>query len=321
MSYVVINTDVFLVIAIVVPILGCVGGWFAQRLRVGYVARTIGTALRKGDPLLFLEGHDRRLRLVPMWGGITGFWHHKDAELIPDEKGTYNFYGTEAAMAASHAVSNVNPEFLRYVQAWRTAQLSKTADGKPVLQPMVDVLGRNIGYSPQELARALYDLEREKRLVEDRILMVNRLLADETTVDEIIIQKKITKENVPKFRTEMAAAVADKGEALKKRLDKIQVARTITTKEDGWTIEEEHHSPSTFKLVRYVKLSMDDFWHFLPSGSNMNNLWTMVKRAAEQARLRNEFDEGKGFKWMIIGIVVMMCTIGTGLMVYLIVHG
>lgn len=336
MAYVLIDVLIFGAVVLIVPILAFVGGFLGYRARVGYVARTIGGALRKGNPLLFLEGHDRKLRLIPMESGITGYWHHAHVEQIPDEAGTYNFYGTEAGIAASQAVSNINPEFNRYVAAFRKAQKEGKLKGVTLGgNGMEDVLGREIGSSPEELARALYELEEEKRAVEKRILFLEQVNADQTTVEEIIRKEKFDKNEAGLFRTEMTAALSDltqppaglndeqrkkwkaqPGATLRARLDKINAARKITVQEEGFQIVPD--GKNRYKLVRNALLTLDEFWHFLPTGSNINNVWTMVKRAKEQNKLESGFDEGKGFKWLIIGIVVMMVTIGTGVMVYLI---
>jgi hypothetical protein len=329
-----------MVILFVLPIVSFLAGSQVGKVSVLKIGREISNAIKKGDPLLFLAGHDRKLRLVRMSAGLTGYWHHQSLEEIPDEKAAYNFYGTTAGFATADTASNLSPQFLEYVQAW----ISKQKSGS--LRPIEDILGRKIGTSPLELGKALYELQQKKSAILERLNFVKTWKQDASTMEEYIQARGFSPEEAQRFRAEVSSAIQDGGLALKTELEKIDRATEIEFEEEGWALTEvpralpnggtsesnrrrkrfwrvkEKLAPDglskTYVLTRISLLTLDDFWAFLPSGSNINRVWTMIKRAALADKLESDWNESKIAKWITIAAFVMMVTIGLGVMVYLV---
>ena len=293
-------------------------------MRIVKPARGISKAIKSGNPILFLAGHDRKLRAIPMKAGITGYLHDKDLESIPDDKAVYNFYGTEGLIASTQSVSNINPEFLQIIEAYRTKQMNGG------LAQMEDVLGRKIGFKPKEQAESMYLLEQRKKQVEKRMEFIKQIATDQTTMEEKIKEFHMDPPEEQRFREEVQIALDElkdnnklENTTLGKEYQKITAARQIEVTQNGWAISESppknKNDKWTYTLVRKALVTMDDFYHFLPTGSSMNAIWTMVRRAEQANKLESSFNEAQGFKWMIIGTVVMMVFIGAGVMVYLVV--
>lgn len=304
-----------------VPILGATGGFFMGKMQVPKVARNFGSAIKKGKPILFLAGHDRKLRIIPMKAGLTGYWHDRDLETIPDDKAIYSCYGTEAGIGSSQSVSNLTPEFLSVIEAFRKKQVTGQ------LTEMEDVLGRKVGSTPEELAQCFYMLETRRKDIEKRIAFVKEIATDQSTMEEKIRMMGFDPDEEQRFRVEIKTAIDEmktgklEETTLMKEYNRIDRARKIEVDYDGWSIltipPKDSKSKISYRLVRKALVSMDDFWHFLPTGSSMNAVWTMIRRAEQANKLESAFTEAQGFKWMIIGLTIMMASIGIGVMVYL----
>ena len=321
MGAIIIDSTFLIILALIVPILAFFGGFMGGKMQVPKVARIIGGAIKKGKPIMFLAGHDRKLRAIPMKAGLTGYLHDRDLEVIPDDKGTYNFYGTEGLIASAQCVSNINPTLLRVIDAFRKKQLNGD------LKQMEDVLGKKAGTTPRELAECLYMMEERRKELEKRISFIKEVSTDQITMEEKIRQMGFDPDEEARYKTEMKVSIDEmksgglENTAIWKEYQKLMDARKITTDEDKWEIEEIPGKTKTdhkvYNLIRKAIVTLDDIQYFLPTGSSMNSIWTMTRRSEQANKLESAFTEAQGFKWMIIGLTIMMASIGIGVMVYL----
>jgi hypothetical protein len=272
---------------IVLLILGLALGFYIARPVP--VARKISHAIKKGHHIQFLGGYDSGLRVVEYDTGLTGYLHEESAgiDMMPDSRGVEKFYGTTASWATAHSVSNFNPKFEEYVRQWREAQEAGKLDN------LEAATGLKIGASAQNLARALYDLQKKRREAREVLDEFNKWQANEITLAELINKKGLTNEEGKKFTAEMELNAADKGETLKARIKALDEAGEIRGKEE-WEVEmrmDKYNNPK-YSLVRIVKHNIDDLWNFIPTSANMLAVRTMVERAIQiRARENSEMNK------------------------------
>lgn len=314
MAFVYIDTTFLLIVAFVPAIVMFIAGFLVKHFQMGRIARTIAKAIRNADPLLFLIGADRKMRVIKMEEGITGYWHDRDLEVIPDSKAIYSLYGAPSGIATAQTVSNLGPEFLA------TAQSLFDAQKKGQLTALQDIAGHSVGTTPEDLGKILYEIHQQKKELEKRIELVNMIQSGQMTILEYEKRENMNIEQARKFEAEWKEDSKDGGKLMHDKLEQIKAASTITVKEDGWTIEQRFNKKtkqSFMTLVRNHLLTLDDFWFLMPTGSDMNSLWTYAQRKSEQDRLERGGDEAKNTRLLILGMTAMMFMIGAGILVYL----
>jgi len=305
---------VVVAIIVILPIGGFIGGFLVQKLVLTPPqARKVASAMRQGKQGYLLGGHDGRLRFIDFGqGGVTGYLHGEHVEAIPDKGGMYNWGGASIGFATAETVSNVRSDFLEWVETWRKGQ----KDGK--LTVVEGVLGHKIGTTPEELAKGIYEIKEKEDNLKKMEGYVKQLNSGETTTAQLAVLLKIPKEAYADFATDMESYQKENGAKIKGELDKIKVACDITADQTfQMKIEGDKKNGFKFLFVRTVHHTLDEFWHLLPTGSSMLAVWNMVKRAEIANRLEQSNPTSKYQNLVLLGVFVMLISIGAGLMVYL----
>jgi hypothetical protein len=321
------GTTIYLILLVVLPAVGFVAGMQSGRFTIVKVFRDMNKATKKNNPILLLIGRDRVIRPVVMEAGSTGLWHHPYLEVIPNQKDVYTFAGlTTAAIGTADTVSNISPELPKLVEAL----IDQKSKGK--LDKMEGFLGRKI-VNDDELGRAIQELGQRRDTLLSRKDDL-RKIQSHSSIDDLIKEKNLSEEEAAKYREEMSKIIKDNGASLDKELAEIEEAGKIEMREDGWhlfkkIITDKHWAIDKkknpvgrvqYSLSRITTVSFDSIWALVPN-LNMVHVRTIVDNAIKKKKLEGEFDEAKGFKWLVIGLVAMMAMIGAGVMVYLILKG
>lgn len=253
------------------------------------VGKKISHAIRKRNPIIFLKGYDSNLRIVEFEPGLTGYLHENDAgiDLIPDGRGMLKFYGTSAGFGSSETVSNFNTKFEQYVSAWREKQMNGE------LTKLEDATGRKLGASAQDLAMAMWDLQRKRQQAKQDLEDYEKWKANQTTLAEIAHAKGLTELEAKKFILEKEQLAKDDAETLKARIRYLDEAAEIVTHEQ-WEAQMRlgPNGEPKYSLARVVRHTLDDLWTFIPTSANMLSVRTMVNRAVEmRAKEMSQFEK------------------------------
>jgi hypothetical protein len=309
-----------------IPLVGLIMifiGIFIMRSWIGPAARMIWLAKRKRYPLILHMGRDGIWRLLPAKRSPSGVWSGLNSQLliIPDERAVRPLSGA-TALAVVHTLSagTLNPEFLYYAQ-----KLIET--GQKGFTTLRGVKERFSPYALAEYFEFIYNRERE---VISILQLLERLKKEEITIEDAVTQI-LTERQLPvddenlrqQYKRQLENALATQGEAYQEELRRLQEAKKVTIEQKNWYIETEEvkeGKKTRLKIkdvVAYEPLVFDDFYVFLPSGANIDDVFSSIKRSEAAALKEQQFTTGQAFKWLTFGVVILLILIG----VYVVLKG
>ena len=329
LSIVYVDSTFLTILIGLVPILFIVGvilGIVIFRIMIGGAARAVWSSRRRKIPLLLHMGQDGLWKLNNMLRGFAGFWRYGPINIIPDEKGVVPLVDA-SPMGIAHTASSsiINADFAygatKFVEAYEKGV--EMDDGKG---------GKNIRHlTPSQIADFVEALTIREVEVRDILAVINRVNNGEISIDDAVTKMLVERQMPPddstefeKMKSNLQGAIDTQGRAYQDELKRIYQAKTIPIEEGGWRLVTKRTKGLKRRIRTFIEgiavdvsLNMADWQSFLPTGSDINTVTTVMNESNMAAKLEFKQNTGQTAKWLTTAVAFFIVLLG----IYIVAQG
>lgn len=279
-------TDIIIMI-VVAAIIGIgIGGFLIYRM-IGYSGRAIWSARRKKIGLI-LHLANNRWSFWPAKRNRDGTWESSVAKIRPNEKAVHPLIGgVPIAIAYRLPMPTPTEEFMYFSQRYADKHpITKQNPHPPTLNELMDAL-----------------LKRQKKL-ENVVMTIGNVVDRRITLEQAAFKLGIDRYGLADLQEAVKNHGAEYVVELKKVNRAIAISDEVTFKLKMGT--DGHVSD----VISEGKLNVDDFLSTIPTGANLAELRSGIKRAESASISEGAFTPAQAMKYLMMSAAIFIILLG-----------